>query len=86
MLSGEIRTPSPSEWLFCLKGGDGMLCVSGRHEWLDPISVERCCSGKWHRAMWFFDDDDDLDPDGRIYNGVGFVHGWARIPEDAMVI
>ena len=62
-----------------------MRCRSGNHEWMDKVSAERCCSGSWSRALRMQDDDGDLDPDGRVYDGVGFVHGWARITEDATV-
>lgn len=62
-----------------------MRCVSGKHEWIDPISAERCCSGRWYRALRHIDDVDDLDPNGRTrVAGEPFVNGWVRLPEDVM--
>lgn len=62
-----------------------MKCQSGKHEWLDPISAERCCSGKWFRAIRSIGDHHDLDEKGRVGSAVlGFVYGWVRFPENVM--
>lgn len=57
-----------------------MRCQSGNHEWIEPISAERCCSGEWHRAMRLYAEHKDLDEQGRTYS-IEFVHGWVRVPE-----
>jgi hypothetical protein len=50
---------------------------------MDPVSAERCCTDRWHRAMRFDGDDDDLDDMGHVYH-YEFVHGWVEHPESVM--
>jgi hypothetical protein len=62
-----------------------MKCRSGKHEWLDDTSAERCCSPNWFRATRWPGEEDDLDPEGRVYNATtGFIHGWVRLAEEVM--
>jgi hypothetical protein len=56
-------------------------CVSGKHEWTERVSAERCCSGKWQRQLRLFGEHGDLNPLGRIYSG-SLVYGWVRSPEE----
>jgi hypothetical protein len=73
--SGGFRITCPAGVSsFLERVGELMRCASGRHEWLDPVSAERFCSGKWFRALRLPGDNDDLDADRRVYDGVGFVH------------
>jgi hypothetical protein len=61
-----------------------MRCQSGMHEWVDPVSAERCCKPEWKRVLRILGDgEDDLDPDGRVYHDV-FVNGWVKVHEEAM--
>lgn len=28
-----------------------MICVSGKHDWIDPVSAARCCRPGWSRKL-----------------------------------
>lgn len=28
-----------------------MLCRTGRHDWMDPVSAARCCDPHWRREL-----------------------------------
>jgi len=62
-----------------------MICRSGNHDWFDEINARRCCSGRWYRALRRIEDIEDLDEEGRTYAGGGWVYGWVRLPEEALV-
>ncbi len=67
-----------------------MKCQSGKHEWTNPASAERCCSPHWRRELrphaGPHADTDGLDPEGRVYvHGEPMVRGWVRIgPAEAV--
>lgn len=62
-----------------------MKCQSGKHNWIEPISAERCCNAEWHRALRPWGSAQDLDEKGRAYDGTGFVHGWVK-KEKALLV
>lgn len=35
-----------------------MKCVSGKHEWLSPVSAKRCCVPGWRRELCIGNADD----------------------------
>jgi hypothetical protein len=43
-------------------------CKSGRHDWLDEASAERCCNG-WHRELRLGGARPGDDPRGKICVG-----------------
>lgn len=47
-----------------------MLCRTGRHDWLSPVSAQRCCDPHWRRElrMWRAEDGDDAAE-------ASYVHG-----------
>ena len=59
-----------------------MKCQSGKHEWTDPVSAERCCSKDWHRTRRAVKDVDELDPQGRFHCGNGIWAGWVYLPAE----
>ena len=55
-----------------------MLCRSGKHDWIKPISAERCCDPRWSRELRMGLCDlipGDAD-DGWIHVGGGQILVW----------
>lgn len=51
-----------------------MRCCSGRHEWIDPISAERCCRPGWSQQLRFGASDripGDVDDGTVVVSGAG---------------
>jgi hypothetical protein len=68
-----------------------MRCVSGKHEWVDKVSAERCCSPNWTRILLLpgeslkraMEEDPTLDIKGyNVARDDGFQFVWKRIGDD----
>jgi hypothetical protein len=64
-----------------------MLCCTGKHDWLDPISASRCCVPGWKRVLRVSAEDriDGDMPDGMTRSGLfGARYVWRyEAPQDA---
>lgn len=60
-----------------------MKCLSGKHEWSDPTSAQRCCAPAWRRVLRRSDEVTPGEaPDGAIYvDGESLVWVWCRESE-----
>jgi hypothetical protein len=65
-----------------------MKCCSGKHDWLDPVSAERCCRPGWTRVQRF--GVGDYEPgdaeDGVVIIGAGgwrYVWHYAEVAHEA---
>lgn len=61
-----------------------MKCRSGKHEWRDPVSAERCCDPRWRRELRY--GSERIEGDGE--DGVTVAHGcggmvyvWRRVED-----
>lgn len=59
-----------------------MKCRSGKHEWLNTVSAERCCDPQWVREVRFGSeriDGDDDEGTSVTRNCGGMVYVWHRV-------
>lgn len=60
-----------------------MLCRTGRHDWLNQVSAQRCCDPIWRRELRIGRSDD-----GNDHDGIAEVHGesllfvWRRVKKE----
>lgn len=59
-----------------------MKCTSGKHEWIDPVSAERCCDPRWTRELRYGMDDlhdgDEADGIVVLHDAPGWIRVWRR--------
>jgi len=59
-----------------------MKCKSGKHEWLDEVSAQRCCNG-WHQELRVGKCEPEDDSLGRSYiEGEDMVYVWVKDKEN----
>lgn len=61
-----------------------MKCRSGKHEWMDPVSAQRCCAPEWRRELRYgYSEPQPGDAeDGTVPAGGGMLYVWRRIADD----
>lgn len=59
-----------------------MKCVSGKHEWIDPTSAQRCCAPAWRRVLRRADEVTPGEARGGAIDvdGESLVWVWCREP------
>lgn len=57
-----------------------MLCCTGKHDWIDPVSAARCCVTGWSRELRFGVSDrvpgDADDGVSMVHAGGGQMYVW----------
>lgn len=60
-----------------------MKCYSGKHEWSDPTSAQRCCNPRWSRELRYGMSDLQPDDDHHgivvVHGGGGLIKVWRRL-------
>jgi hypothetical protein len=63
-----------------------MRCRSGKHEWINPISAERCCDPRWRQELRYGMDNiqpgDEQDGITVLRNSPGWIKVWRRVDAD----
>ena len=54
-----------------------MLCSTGRHDWIDPVSAARCCHPQWRRELRIGSAAPGDDPAGAVRaDGESMLFVW----------